>query len=398
VNRVVVTGLGITSPAGCELDGFWTSLTQNRNVFAEATGLPGSGLLVGALDPAMIFDDLPIRSVAACDRNALLAMSSALSALADAGFLAPFTQPERVAVVIGNGGGGLVSLEEQYERLFKLGKKTHPYSVVRIMVSSSASWVSMATGAKGPCFVVSSACASANHAIGTAVALIKSGLVDVAITGGTEAPLTTGTILAWDAMKVMSRTRCRPFSRNRTGMMMSEGAGMLILESEDHARRRGAAFQVEVAGFSSNADAEDIVAPSADGMMRAMRGALADAAIAPEAVAYVNAHGTGTASNDTTETKALKMVFGEGRVPPISSTKGVTGHALGAAGAFEAIATVLAMRASMAPPTANYEEADPQCDIDVIPNVARPMQIDVALSNSFAFGGLNASLAFRRVA
>jgi nodulation protein E len=207
-----------------------------------------------------------------------------------------------------------------------------------------------------------------------------------------------GTILAWDSMKVMSRDKCRPFSRNRDGMMISEGSGILILEDEAHARSRGVVPQIEIAGFASNADATDIVAPSAEGMTRAMQGALADADAIPGAISYINAHGTGTTANDATETAAICEVFGTGSVPPSSSTKGATGHALGAAGAIEAVATVIAMREGVAPPTANFEQADPDCQIDVIPNLARAMPIEMALSNSFAFGGLNASLAFRRFA
>jgi nodulation protein E len=318
--------------------------------------------------------------------------------LRDAGLDGVFTTPERVAVVIGNGAGGLCSIEEQYERLFKSNRKLHPFTIVRAMVSSSASWISLAFGAKGPCFVMSSACASATQAIGTAAQLVRSGLVDIAITGGTEAPLSMGTLRAWESMKVMSRGKCRPFSRNRDGMMISEGSGILVLEAEAHARARGFAPRIEVAGFASNADAADIVAPSVDGMTRAMQAAICDAGISPGDVGYINAHGTGTMANDAAETRAMCGVFGAGKVPPVSSTKGATGHALGAAGGIEAVATVLAMRAGIAPPTANYDEADPEFDIDVIPNRPRAMPIDVALSNSFAFGGLNASLAFRKVA
>jgi nodulation protein E len=198
-------------------------------------------------------------------------------------------------------------------------------------------------------------------------------------------------------MKVMSRGKCRPFSRNREGMMISEGSGILILEAAAHARARGQVAAIELAGYASNADAIDIVAPSADGMMRAMQGAMSDAGIGPCDISYINAHGTGTLANDAAEAKAMRGVFGAGRVPPVSSTKGATGHALGAAGAIEAVATVMAMRGQMAPPTAHFDLADPECDIDVIPNTARPMAIEWALSNSFAFGGLNASLAFHRL-
>lgn len=398
MNRVVVSGLGIASPVGLDLETFWNGLLAGKNIFAELVLMPGTNILVGAIDPSVNFKDLPLASLAPCDRNAILAVSAVRGALRDAGLEGPFERPERVAVVIGNGAGGLMSIEDQYDRIFKQGKRTHPFTIVRAMVSSSASWISMAFGAKGPCFVTSSACASATQAIGTAAQLIRAGIVDIAITGGTEAPLSLGTIMSWDSMKVMSHTRCRPFSRNRDGMMISEGAGILVLESEEHARRRGATPRAELAGFASNADAIDIVAPSADGMMRAMQGALSDANVDPHDVAYVNAHGTGTGANDATETDAMKRVFGANRVPPMSSIKGITGHALGAAGGIEAVATVLAMNASLAPPTANFEEGDPACDVDVIPNEARAMPIGVAVSNSFAFGGLNASLVFRQAA
>ena len=395
MKRVVVTGLGVAAPVGFDLETFWNSLVDGKNIFAEAAGLPGSGILVGAVDPSVNFDKLPLASTSPCDRNALLAVSATCSALRNAGLDGGFEKPERVAVVIGNGGGGLVSIEDQYNRLFRQERKVHPFTIVRAMVSSSASWISLAFGIKGPAFVMSSACASATQAIGTAAQLVRSGIVDIAITGGTEAPLSMGTVMAWDSMKVMSRKKCRPFSRSRDGMMISEGAGVLIIESEEHAKRRGAVPLAELAGFASNADAIDIVAPSADGMLRAMRGALADAGIAPRDVSYVNAHGTGTGANDATETEAMKTLFGS-HIPPMSSIKGTTGHSLGAAGGLEAVATVLAMTKSTAPPTANFEEVDPACDIDVIPNHARAMPIDVAISNSFAFGGLNASLVFRQ--
>jgi len=396
--RVVVSGLGLLTPLGSDTADFWQGLMSGRDTFAETAHLPGSGIQVSAVTAPLPAGDLPPRALAVCDRSALFAMVAAKRALADAGLAAGFANPERVAVIIGNGAGGQVSIEEQYDRLFRQDRPPHPFAIVKGMVSSSASWTAMSVGAKGPCFVTSSACASATQAIGTAMQLIRAGICDIAICGGTEAPLTHGTISAWNAMKIMSRTKCRPFSRNREGLMLAEGAGMLVLESEAHARARGHIATTELAGFASNADAGDIVAPSADGMMRAMRGALADAGADLTDVAYINAHGTGTRQNDLTEADAMVSLFGAGRVPPVSSTKSVTGHALGAAGAIEAIATILAMRHSVAPPTANFEEYDPACDLDVIPNVARAMDIPLALSNSFAFGGINASLAFRKVA
>ncbi|MCL2713027.1 MAG: beta-ketoacyl-[acyl-carrier-protein] synthase family protein [Alphaproteobacteria bacterium] len=396
MRRVVITGLGVTCPVGFDLESFWTGLLNGKNVFAESVVLPGSGILVGAIAPTISFKDLPLKSLAPCDRNAILAVSAARSALSHAGLEGPFERPERVAVVVGNGSGGLNSVEVQYERLFRQGlRKPHPFTIIRAMVSSSSSWISLAFVTKGPTFVMSSACASATQAIGTAAELIRTNQADIAIAGGTEAPLSLGTVLAWDAMRVMSHKKCRPFSLNRDGMMISEGSGMLILESEENARRRGAVILAEIAGFGSAADGVDIVAPSPEGMARTMRLALADAGIRPGDVAYVNAHGTGTTANDSAETRAMKEVFGA-HPPPMSSIKAVTGHSLGGAGAIEAVATILAMKKSVAPPTANFEEVDPECDIDVIPNTARAMPIDIAISNSFAFGGANASLVFRQ--
>ncbi|TXN21725.1 beta-ketoacyl-[acyl-carrier-protein] synthase family protein [Methylobacterium sp. WL9] len=397
MNAVVVSGLGVTSPSGLDLEAFWANLAAGRPSFTPARALPDSGVIAAEIDEATDFSGLPIPVPGACDRNAVLAVSAAGRALADAGLVPGSVAPERIAVILGNGGGGLTSLDAQYERLFVENKRPHPFSVVRAMGSSSASWVSIACGAQGPCFVIASACASATHAIGVAAQLVRSGVVDVAITGGTEAPLSRGTLLAWNGMKIMSRTGCRPFSRDRDGLVVGEGAGILVLEREAHARARGRKPTVAVAGFGSGADAGDIVAPTVEGMARAMRAALTDADLAARDIAYVNAHGTGTRANDLTEVRALREVFGPGAVPPVSSTKGTTGHALGAAGALEAVATVLAMTRSVAPPTANLTDQDPELDIDAIPLLARPMPIRAAMSNSFAFGGLNASLILRQV-
>lgn len=394
MSAVVVSGLGVAAPCGLTVADFWSSLVAGRPVFTPARALPESGVIAAEIPVAADFSDLPIPMPGACDRNALLAVAAARAAMADAGLAPGSVAPERVAVVIGNGGGGLTSLDTQYERLFVENKRPHPFSVVRAMGSSAASWVSIAFGAQGPCFVVASACASGTQAIGVAAQLVRAGIVDVAITGGTEAPLSRGTLMAWNAMKIMSRTGCRPFSRDRDGLVVAEGAGIVILEREAHARARGRRPQVAVASLGAGADAGDIVAPSADGMARAMRAALAEADLAPADIAYVNAHGTGTRANDLTEVQALRSVFGSAP-PPVSSTKAVTGHALGGAGGLEAVATVLAMTHALAPPTAGL--TDPDLDIDAIPVEARPMPIPAAISNSFAFGGLNASLVLRQI-
>lgn len=394
MTRIVVSGLGIVSPVGCDVDSFWLALLAGRDSVSEATAVPGKGIRAAEVLGRDFMDGLAL-SPSACDRSALFAVAAARQALIAAGLGNGLPRPERVGVILGNAAGGLCSVDDQYRRLYGQNKRPHPMTVPKVMTSSSASWVSMATGATGPCFVTSSACASSSHAIGTATQFLRAGLADIVIAGGTEAPLSAGTLIAWDTMKIMSRTVCRPFAAGRDGLLLAEGAGVVVLETEAHARGRGLNPTVEAAGFGSSADATDIVAPNADGMVRAMTLALADAGLSASDLAYINAHGTGTRANDRTETRALKRLFGDGPLPPTSSTKGVTGHPLGAAGAFEAIATIMAIENGMAPPTANFDAPDPECDFDCVPNEARAMPIPVAMSNSFAFGGLNAALIFR---
>ncbi|MCL2714058.1 MAG: beta-ketoacyl-[acyl-carrier-protein] synthase family protein [Alphaproteobacteria bacterium] len=397
MKRVVITGIGVTAPSGCDLESFWDSLITGRNIFAESRDLPGSGILVGAIDAGKKFDGLPLHSLSPCDRNGILAVSAAQSALRHAGLDGAFENPERVAVVIGNGFGGVVCRDSEYERLYKENRRNaHPFTVVRVMASSSASWISLAFGTRGPSFVTSSAGASATQAIGTAAQLVRSGAADIAVTGGTEAPLSIGITLAWATSGIMSRRKCAPFSRYRDGILISEGAAILILESDEHASRRGAVPLAEIGGFASNVDGIGIGEPTASGMARAMCAAIADAGLCTGDISYVSAHGTGTRASDCHESEALRMVFGD-RPPPVSSIKGTTGHTLGASGAIQAVATILAMARSIAPPTANFEEVDPDCNIDVIPNHPRAMPISVALSNSFALGGLNASLVIKQV-
>jgi nodulation protein E len=267
------------------------------------------------------------------------------------------------------------------------------------MSNAGASRVSFEYGITGPVFTVSTACSSANHAIGQAFRMVRSGEVEVAIAGGSEAPLSMGFLKAWEAMRVVSPDTCRPFSRDRRGLILGEGAAVLVLEPIERARARGATILGEIAGFGMSSDAHHITQPSALGAARAIRAALADAQVAPEAVDYVNAHGTGTIANDCTETEAIRSVFADHTAKLlVSSTKSMHGHALGAAGAIEAAATLGALRAGLIPPTANFTVADPACDLDMVPNTPRPAQIEYAISNSFAFGGLNAVLVFRNLA
>jgi len=255
----------------------------------------------------------------------------------------------------------------------------------------------MEHGIRGPVFAVSSACASANHAMGLAFQMVRAGTVEVAVAGGAEAALTQGALMAWDAMRIMAPDTCRPFSLERKGLVLGEGAAMVVLENMSRAKARGATIIGEIIGFGMSSDASDIVLPSLEGAASAMRACLADAGLAPEQVDYINAHGTGTTVNDITETHAIREVFGShAERLAVSSTKSLHGHALGAAGAIEMAATLIAMRHGFIPPTANFEAADPQCDLDYVPNEAREAKMEVALSNSFAFGGLNAVLAIRR--
>lgn len=394
MTRIVVSGLGVVSPVGCDTESFWQALLTGRGSFSEASALPGKGIRVSEVLSQDFMEGLPL-SPSACDRNALFAVAASRRALAAAGLGNGLPRPERVGVILGNAAGGQCSVDDQYSRLYQQNKRPPPMTVPKVMASSSASWVSIVSGATGPCFVTSSACASSSHAIGIAMQFLRAGLADIIIAGGTEAPLSAGTLIAWDSMKIMSRSLCRPFASGRNGLQLAEGAGVIVLETETHARRRGLSPTIEAAGFGFNADARDIVSPDATGMSTAMNLALADAGIAASDLAYINAHGTGTRANDRTETQALKHLFGDRPLPPISSTKGVTGHALGAAGALEAIATIMSIENGIAPPTANFDAPDPECDFDCVPNEGRAMAIPAAMSNSFAFGGLNAALVFR---
>jgi len=265
------------------------------------------------------------------------------------------------------------------------------------MVNAGASHVSMNLGITGPGFAVASACASAIHAMGVALSMLRSGLIDRAVTGGAESCLTFGTLRGWDALRVMSPDVCRPFSSGRAGMVIGEGAAMFVLETEENARKRGAKIYAEFAGFGMSSDAKDITTPDPEGASRAVTACLRDARFKPEDIAYINAHGTGTRINDVVETTAIKKALGaHAKKVALSSSKSLFGHALGAAGALEMMATILAVRENVAPPTINYLGPDPECDLDYVPNEARPMQIDVAMNNSFAFGGLNASVAVRK--
>jgi nodulation protein E len=264
------------------------------------------------------------------------------------------------------------------------------------MANAGASHIAMELGLSGPTYTVSTACSSANHAMGQAFRLVRDGYADLAMTGGSEAMFTIGMLKSWEAMRVIAPDTCRPFSKDRRGLILGEGGAMMILEPMDVAQARGAKIYAEICGFGMTADAHHLTQPTVQGPARAMRGALKEGGIALESVGYINAHGTGTSGNDPVESSAIREVFGaHADKIGVSSTKSMHGHALGAAGALEAIATVLALHHGILPPTANYNEPDPECDLDYIPNTARALRVEAALSNSFAFGGLNAVIAFR---
>ena len=398
--RVVVTGLGAVSALGPDVDAFWTALAGGRSGLRALEEVPGgaSSTKIGGQVPNFTpAEHFPADLLPLLDRHSQFAIVAARQAVADAGLSRD--DLGTAAAIVGTGCGGKETDEQTYARLYREGRKrAHPLTIPRGMPSAASSQVSMQLGIQGPVFTVSSACASSNHAVAQAAMMIRAGLVDVAIAGGADAPFTHGLLKAWEAMRVMSGDTCRPFSADRSGLVLGEGAGMVVLESEERALRRGARIHAELAGFGMSADAGHITDPSVDGAARAMTAALADARVSPGQVAYVNAHGTGTRANDVAESRALRQVFGRhADALAVSSTKSMHGHALGAAGGLELVATVRAIAAGLAPGTANFTRPDPDCDLDYLPNRAREMEIPAAISNSFAFGGLNAVLVVRAV-
>jgi nodulation protein E len=365
------------------------------------TLVPTERLLQGAVAEVKDFDPLQHftdRQVATLDRVSQFAVVAAREAIAQSGISFANGLSERTATILGCGVGGQTTHDNSFKRLYQEGQnRVFPLTIPMLMVNAPASQISMHCGLRGPAFVVASACASATHAIGLAFQMVRSGAAVSAVTGGAEACLTLGTIKGWEALRVMAPDACRPFSIDRKGMILGEGAAVFVLEAFDGARRRGAEILGEIVGFGMSADARDLTSPDEDGMARAIEAAMADGALAAEDIQYVNAHGTGTLANDVTETSALKRVFGPQAMKlAVSGTKSMIGHALGAAGAFGLAATMMGIRDAVAPPTIGYLGPDPTCDLDYIPNEARPLRIDAALSNSFAFGGLNAVLAVRR--
>jgi nodulation protein E len=402
--RVVVTGVGVVTPIGTTVADFWAGCKRGQSGVGPLGGFPLDDLKILIAAQIKDFDHKARlkhfrrdKIILHADRYSWFAAAAADEAVNQAGGSAALiSNPHRSACIIGSGAGGLVTFETAYRDLFILNKRaTHPLTLLRIIGSSAAAHVGIEYGIKGPTFATCSACSTAAHAIGLGRDFIRNGLVDVAIVGASESVINYGTMKAWQAMHVLSPQGCFPFAKKRNGTVLAEGAGVLILESEAHAKARGARMLAELAGFGMTSDSKDMVNPDVEGPSEAMRLALRDAKIDPSQINYLNAHGTATTINDRNETNAIKNVFGDhAKSLAISSTKSMHGHPLGAGGGIEAVACIKAIQEGWVPPTIGLDEPDPECDLDYIPNVGREMRVVYAMSNSFAFGGLNAVLVF----
>jgi nodulation protein E len=400
--------MGVISALGLDQHEFWQALSQGKSGIGPIPPDVGpvtemgmnqvrfkNGAAVLGYNAENYF---PRKTASFMDRFAQFSVIAAREAVTAAGIEWTDELREGTAVITGSCMGGRFTDEIGYWELFHHGRhRVHPLTIPLGMSNAGASHISMEHGLHGPAYTFSTACSSSAHAIGNAFWMVRSGAAPLAIAGGSEAPLFLGGLKAWEAMRVVSPDTCRPFSANRSGMILGEGAAMMVLESLDSALARGVKPLAEIVGFGMSADACHITQPSAEGAARAIRSALKDGGLTPEQVGYINAHGTATEANDRMEAAAIRAVFGShAETLPVSSTKSMHGHTLGAAGAIEAIASVQAICNGILPPTINFAEADPECPLDVIPNHPREAQVDVALSESFAFGGLNAVLAFRR--
>jgi len=406
MHRAVVTGIGVICATARNLSEFGKALREGRDgcgplrspeVNAEDWNLRfTTAAQVRDYDPNDYFAP---KAADMLDRFAQFAVVAAREAAQQSSIEWTPELRGTTAIVTGSCIGGQTTEDRGFIEVYKRGRpRPHPMTIPKTMANAGASGISMEFGITGPAFTVATACASSAHAIGLASGMVRSGVCDVAIAGGSEATFSPGILMAWESMRVVSPTVCRPFSRDRNGMMLGEGGAIMIIESLEHAQARGARPLAEVAGVGMSSDAHHVTQPSAEGAAQAIVRALKDAGIRPEQVGYVNAHGTGTTVNDATETRALHQAFGA-HAPrlAVSSTKSMHGHTLGAAGAIESAAAILALREGFLPPTIHYNEPDPECDLDYVPNHTRAWDGEYAMSNSFAFGGLNAVLVLRRM-
>ena len=401
MHRVVITGAGTINPLAQDVTGTYAAFKER-------------GCGIGLLD-IRDKDRLSIKiggqvlnwnsdahfsrkEIVLYDKYTQFALLAARQAIAQSGLSFNGNLGYEAGVILGTAGGGVNTWDENYRVVYEEGKnRVHPFVVPKLMNNAAASHVAIAYNIKGPSYTVATACASSNHAMGQAFMMIKAGQSRVIVTGGSESMLCFGGIKAWEGLRVMSKDACRPFSLNRNGMVQGEGAAIFVFEDYGHARARGANVLAEVIGFSMTSDASDIVVPSMKGAARAMAGALKSAKLNPEDVGYINAHGTATAVNDKTECAAISNVFGyHADKLMISSTKSMHGHLIGGTGAVELLACLMALNHGVIAPTIGYDDPDPECALDVVPNVARDAKVDVVLSNAFAFGGMNAVLVLRR--
>jgi nodulation protein E len=402
MKRVVITGQGTINALGHNVPETLAGMREGRLgigdlAFQDVERLSiRIGGQVRGFQPEAHFNR---QEISLYDRFTQFALFAAREAIAQSGLVFHDELAARAGVVLGTAGGGLQTQDENYRQVYEEGKnRVHPFVVPRLMNNAAASHVSMVFNLQGPSFTVATACASSNHAMGQAFNLVRSGASPVMITGGSESMLCFGGIKAWEGLRVMSKEACRPFSANRNGMVQGEGAAIFVFEEYEHARARGADILAEMSVFAMTSDASDIVMPSKAGAARAIRGALADAGLKGEEIGYINAHGTGTAANDKTECAAVSEVFGaHADKLMISSTKSMHGHLIGGTGAVELLACIMALKDGVIAPTIGYEEHDPECALDVVPNVARQAKVTAVLSNAFAFGGLNAVLALKAV-
>ena len=408
--RVMITGLGVVSPIGTGLKKFWSSILEGKSgagpiTYFDTTNY--STLIAAEADDFDPSDYMETKEIRRTDRFVQFATGAASLAIEDAKLNSSHENPERVGVIIGSGMGGLGTLETQHTQLMENGpRRVSPFTIPMLIINMASGDISMRYGFKGPNSAAVSACATSSHSIGDAFKLIQRGDADVMIAGGAEATITPLGVAAFAAMKAMSTRNdqpekaSRPFDQERDGFVMGEGAGVVVLESLEHSMSRGAAVYAELAGYGLSADAYHITQPSpgGEGAVRAMRMSMRDAGLKPEDIGYINAHGTSTPLNDSTETEAIKTVFGDhAHRLAVSSTKSMTGHLLGAAGGVELVASVMALKENLLPPTINYETPDPECDLDYVPNEPRPASIKAALSNAFGFGGQNAVLSILKV-
>ncbi|MGH1329420.1 MAG: beta-ketoacyl-[acyl-carrier-protein] synthase family protein [Paracoccaceae bacterium] len=403
MNRVVITGTGTVNALGLNTDATYEAMREGRCGISELDFRDVERLSIrigGQVHNWNAETYFNRQQIALYDRVTQFTLIAAAEALKQSGLEFNGELANSSGVVLGTAGGGVNTWDENYRAVYEEGKnRVHPFVVPKLMNNAACSHVSMEYNLKGPSFTVATACASSNHAMGQAFNMVRSGMSRAMVTGGSESMLCFGGVKAWEGLRVMSKDACRPFSMNRNGMVQGEGAAIFVFEEYEHARARGADILAEVIGFAMTSDASDIVMPSKQGAARAISGAIRDAKVNPSEVGYINAHGTGTAANDKTECAAVADALGHHADKlMMSSTKSMHGHLIGGTGAVELLACIMALREGVIAPTIGYEEPDPECALDVVPNEARDANVDVVLSNAFAFGGLNAVLALRKIA